>query len=88
MTSDEKKQLQNLAAKYEPYGYTFVGLLRMISDAPKDYSFSRTINALRASLGVKHGEPEYYTIDEVAELVGDTKEELIKRINVNFKMIS
>ena len=80
MTSEEKHELQAVAARYEKYGYTFIELLRLISAAPKDYSFRKVINTLRARLGANYNEPEYFSIEEVAEMIGETQIQFMERI--------
>lgn len=80
MTTEEKRKLQDVAARYEKYGYTFIGLLRCISNAPKEFSFRKSINILRATLGITLGEPEYFSLEEAAELVGETMAEFMERV--------
>lgn len=53
MTSEEKRQVISLAARFEPYGITFITLLRMFGAAPKDQPFEANLEAITEELQAK-----------------------------------
>ncbi len=55
MTSEEKQRVITLAAKYEPYDVSFITLLRLFGEAPKDKSFDEAFQMIDEKLGKEHG---------------------------------
>lgn len=56
MNSEEKRKVISLAARFEPYGISFITLLRMLGEAPKGKSFEENIEAITAELRAKYEE--------------------------------
>lgn len=57
MTNEEKKALQLMAAKYEKYGVSFMELLRLFGQAPKDKPFIENYKAINTMLKKKYETP-------------------------------
>ena len=53
MTSEEKRQVISLAARFEPY-VTFISLLRMLGEAPKDRTFEENLEAITEKLQAEY----------------------------------
>ena len=72
--------VNNLYATYSKYGVTKEFLQEMIeSGLKRGFSVRATYNGVRMCLGKETNEREYFTLDEVQELTGETREELIAR---------
>ena len=83
MTSEEKQQLQKVAARYEKYGISFFCLLQLLRDAPEGMGFRKALNCIRVALGREFNENEFFSIQEAAELTGETEETIIERVKTN-----
>lgn len=72
--------VNNLFSTYSKYGTTKELLRNMIENGIKQgFSVGAAYNSIRMCLGKETGEREYFTLDEVQELTGETREELIAR---------
>ena len=70
-----------ILADYGKYGVTKEKLQPMIEDGIKrDLSLQTIYNGLRMSLASAFGEHEYFTLDDVMEITGESREELLQRI--------
>ena len=78
MTTEEKRQLQGLAARYEIHGVSFIELLRMVSSAPPGTSFRKAFNCTRLELSLKYGTEEMFSVAEAVEM-NDFCLEVIKK---------
>ena len=54
MTSEEKKAVQLMAAKYEKYGVSFIELLRLFGAAPRERSFKENFKAINRELKARY----------------------------------
>lgn len=73
--------ISNILASYSRYGVTRENLQPMIEDGIKRGLSLQTIyNGLRMSLASAFGEHEYFTLDDVMEITGESREELLQRI--------
>lgn len=78
---DNKTVINNILANYSKYGVTKEKLQPMIEDGIKrDLSLQTIYNGLRMSLALAFGEHEYFTLDDVMEITGESREELLRRI--------
>lgn len=72
--------VSNLYATYAKYGTTKQFLREMIESGIKQgFSVRAAYNAIRMCLGKETGEREYFTLDEIQEITGESREELIAR---------
>ena len=72
--------VNNLYATYSKYGVTKEFLQEIIeSGLKRGFSVRVAYNGARMCLGKETNEREYFTLDEVQELTGETREELIAR---------
>lgn len=58
MTTQEKNAVLLMAAKYEKYGITFITLLRMFGEAPRDKTFMENYKAINEELKNRFIVPE------------------------------
>lgn len=74
--------ITNLLANYGKYGVTKEKLEENIKDGLEKYNLSlKTIyNGLRMTLASAFGEQEFFSVEDIAEITGETKEEVIARI--------
>lgn len=78
---DKETITSNIIASYGKYGVTKEKLQPMIEDGIKSGLSLQTIyNGLRMSLASAFGEHEYFTLDDVMEITGESREELLQRI--------
>lgn len=72
--------VNSLYATYSKYGVTKEFLQEIITSGLKSgFSVRAAYNGIRMCLGKETNEREYFTLDEVQELTGETHEELIAR---------
>ena len=78
---DKATVISNILANYGKYGVTKEKLQQMIDDGiRRDLSLQTIYNGLRMSLASAFGEHEYFTLDDVMEITGETREQLLQRI--------
>lgn len=78
---DKQTIISNILASYSRYGVTKENLQPTIEDGIKRGLSLQTIyNGLRMSLASAFGEHEYFTLDDVMEITGESREELLQRI--------
>jgi hypothetical protein len=72
--------VNNLYATYAKYGTTKQFLREMIESGIKQgFSVRVAYNGVRMCLGKETGEREYFTLDELQEITGESREELVAR---------
>lgn len=74
--------LNRLCTKYEKYGFEREFLSEQLRNGIMEYGFSVTVayNALRMSLAQETGEHELFSIDDVVEATGESKEWVVSQI--------
>ncbi len=74
--------INNLLANYGKYGVTRTELELIIDDGIQNYDLSleAIYSGLRMSLASAFGEHEYFTLDDVMAITGESREELMQRI--------
>lgn len=76
-----KTALDNLCANYSKYGMT----REIFSDLLKDgvrrgISVKGAYNSIKMTVALQTGEREYFSVDDVCEMTGETREEVLQRI--------
>lgn len=72
--------VNNLFSTYSKYGTTKELLRNMIENGIKrGFSVRAAYNGVRMCLGKETGEREYFTLDELQEITGESREELVAR---------
>ena len=79
---DKETVINNILANYGKYGITKEELQRMVEDGMKKYDLSldAIYNGLRMSLASAFGEHEFFSLDDVMVITGESREELLQRI--------
>lgn len=79
---DKETIIQNLLVNYGKYGVDRAELERVIDDGINNYDLSleAIYSGLRMSLATAYNEREYFTLDDVMAITGETREELLQRI--------
>lgn len=74
--------LENLLDRYEKYGYDREFLTEQLKDGIMNQGFSVnvTYNGLRMALASTTGEHEYFSVEDVMEITGQSREEVLKEI--------
>lgn len=80
MTQDTLKQLHSLAKRYKKYGITLLELAKILETRPEGMTERAASIGIRMSLARQFNETEYFTIDDITEITGETPEAVIKRI--------
>lgn len=81
MTSENKRKLQALAARYEKHGVSLIDLIELISTAPAGTPFDVAYNYIRFALALEYGETqESFTLDEVSAMTGESTSSLERMI--------
>lgn len=72
--------VNSLYATYSKYGVSKEFLQETIEDGiNRGFSVRAAYNGVRMCLGKETGEREYFTLDDVQEITGESREELIAR---------
>ena len=79
---DKETVIDNLYANYREYGVTKADLTSAVESGISNHSLSldAVYNCLRMSLASAFGVHEYFTTDDVMKITGESKEELLQRI--------
>lgn len=79
---DKETIINNLLTNYGKYGITRVELEPIIDDGIHNYDLSleAIYNGLRMSLASEFNEHEYFSLDDVMAITGESREELLQRI--------
>lgn len=74
--------LNRLVNKYGKYGFSKELLLEQLQDGVMNQGFSlnMTYNGLRMALGIATGQEELFSVDDVAEISGMSREEVLQEI--------
>lgn len=73
--------LNNLYTNYKRYGYEKEEISSLLNDGVrKGFSVNAAYNGIRMVLAETTGEKEFFTIDDVAEITGESPEDVTKRI--------
>lgn len=77
-----KTAVDNLVRTYEKYGFTKEVIEEQIKDGIMNQGFSVNVayNGVRMVLAQITGKREYFSIEDMMEITGESREELIKRI--------
>ena len=76
-----KTAVDNLVVNYGKYGYTrqnFIDLLK--SGIDKGFSVRSAYNGIKMIFALQSGEHEYFSTDEVAEMLGVSPEEALEEV--------
>lgn len=72
--------VNNLYATYSKHGASKQFLRKMVESGIKQgFSVRAAYNGVRMCLGNYSGEREYFTLDELQEITGESREELVAR---------
>ena len=79
---DKDTLINNLLANYGKYGVTRAELEPIIDDGIQNYDLSleAIYSGLRMSLASAFNEHEYFSLDDVMAITGESREELLQRI--------
>ncbi len=79
---DKETIINNLLVNYGKYGITRAELTHSIDSGINDYNLSleAIYSGLRMSLASAFNEHEYFTLDDVTAITGESREELLQRI--------
>lgn len=79
---DKETIINNLLISYGKYGITRAELAHSIDSGLNDYDLSleAIYSGLRMSLANAFNEHEYFTLDDVTAITGESREELLQRI--------
>lgn len=79
---DKESIISNLFADYGKYGISIAELEHSIDSGLNEYGLPLDViySGLRMSLGSAFGKREYFTLDDVMAITGETREELLQRI--------
>ena len=79
---DREMIINNLLADYGKYGVTRAELEPIIDDGIQNYDLSleAIYSGLRMSLASAFNEHEYFSLDDVMAITGESREELLQRI--------
>lgn len=83
MTKAEMSQLQEVARKYSQYGYTLLEICEFMNDQPKELPFNQKLNMVRFVLSNICNCPEYFNIQEAAEMFDISPEDLLNYVKEN-----
>lgn len=77
-----QKALDALCEKYGKYGYEREFLADLLNSGIGEHEFSvrAAYNGVRMSLAHFTGEHEYFSLEDVAEITGESKGEILSRI--------
>ena len=79
---DKETIINNLLANYGKYGISRAELEHSIDSGMNDYDLSleAIYSGLRMSLASAFNEHEYFSLDDVMAITGESREELLQRI--------
>lgn len=80
MTEKTLKELEKIAKRYAKYGFTLTELIKMVESAPEGVSEKAAVLGIRMALANELHERDFFTVEDVMEITGETKEEVQKRM--------
>lgn len=83
MTKAEMSQLQEVARKYSQYGFNLFEVCKLMDKQPKEYPFKRRLNKVRHTLSQVCNCSEYFTFEDMAEILGVDPQELWDYVQEN-----
>lgn len=77
-----KTAVDNLAGTYEKYGFTREEIEELLKDGIMNQGFSVNVayNGIRMALAHTTGEHEYFSIEDMMEITGESREEVVKQV--------
>ena len=77
-----QEALDNLCKKYNRFGFEREFLAGLLNSGIGEHEFSvrAAYNGIRMSLAHFTGEHEYFSLEDVMEITGESREELLKRM--------
>lgn len=77
-----KTAVDNLAGTYEKYGFTREEIEKLLKDGIMNQGFSVSVayNGVRMVLAHVTGEHEYFSIEDMMEITGESREEVVKQV--------
>lgn len=77
-----KTAVDNLVRTYEKYGFTRSELEAQMKDGVMEQGFSVNVayNGIRMALAHITGEHEYFSIEDMMEITGESREEVLKQV--------
>jgi len=83
MKAETIKELERIYRNYAKYGITMQNLTDIVKSRPDGISEKGATIGIRLALSNEYKEHEYFTVQDVAEITGETVEEVNKRIEEN-----
>ena len=80
MTQNTINELKRLAERYKKHSVTLPELVRIAETAPEGITERAAIIGIKLSLAREYGETEYFTIDDITEITGETAQQAAERI--------
>lgn len=80
MTEKTLKELKAVADRYAKYGLTLTELVKMVESAPEGVSEKAAVLGVRMALANELHERDFFTIEDVMEITGETEEEVRQRM--------
>lgn len=79
---DKETVINNIFANYSKYGVTKEELIQAIDDGIQNYDLSLEAMyiGLKMAFSSTFGEREYFSIDDVRAITGESREEVLQRI--------
>ena len=77
-----KTAVDNLVRTYEKYGFTRSEIGEQMKDGIMNQGFSVNVayNGIRMALAHATGEQEYFSIEDMMEITGESREEVLKQV--------
>lgn len=77
-----KTAVDNLVRTYEKYGFTRSEIEEQMKDGIMNHGFSvnTSYNGTRLALAHITGEHEYFSIEDMMEITGESREEVLKQV--------
>jgi len=80
MEKETWRSLHDLQKKYSKYGVTLTELIGLMKSAPPDVSERAALLGIRLMLGKTFNVTEFFTVDDVSEITGESTNEVKERI--------
>lgn len=84
---NQKDVIQNLLRTYQKYGVTMTFIERIMERALQyGFSYQTSYTGLRMVMGGYFNEQEYFTIEEIAEALGETPQAVMEELKQQRKI--